>query len=70
MMELVTIILTALPVIISVVGGAFGVKYKKWKDWFKKAYELLEVLDESLQDENTTKKEAAEISKKLKKLLK
>lgn len=69
-MELVTIILTALPAILSVVGSVFGVKYKKWKDWFKKAYDLLEVLDEALQDENITKKEAAEISKKLKKLLK
>lgn len=69
-MDIVTLIVTVLPVLLTVLSSVFGVKYKKFKDWFKIARNIVEDVDEAIQDDNLTKQELKELSKRIKKVLK
>lgn len=60
-------IVTAL---LTVLSSVFGVKYKKYKDWFGISVKVLDDLDEAIQDDSITKKEIREIAKRVKKPLK
>lgn len=60
-------IVTAL---LTVIGSVLGVKYKKYKDWFGIAVNVLDDLDEAVQDDKLTKEELKQIIKRVKKPLK
>lgn len=69
-MDIITIILTLLPAVLTLISSVFGVKYKKFKDWFKIAKNIVDDIDEAIQDDNLTKQELKELSKRIKKVLK
>lgn len=51
-MEIITGIVVGLPGILVIVSSILGVKYKKWKDWFKIARSMIEELINVADEEN------------------